>query len=493
MRAKNEARDKQTAPGQSGAAVVPFSCFDEQTDFDEQTETKQNSTYGGVLLNHKLRLQIGVYVSSRGISRIGDFMLLIGINLSVLNATHSPTAVSILWIIPAIAQLIVSPWAGSITDRMDKRTTMMTIDIIRAFIIAAMALFSNIWVLYIALFLVNSVGTFFPAAAMPYMTYLVPKEHRKRVNGINGSLTSGAIVIGPAITGMIVHITGSVTLAIWLDALSFLLSALAMFILPSLKSNTNANAPKTKTKNASPETSDSGQSVLQTKGIRIWTRDLADALRILSDRPVFTILFVLTALSGAFGAATDSQEVVFARSALHLSSGAYGLLVAIAGLGYVLGALLVTFFAKKLSLQLLIGLGSIVSSIGFVVYAFSHSFLLAALGFVILGVFLSLSGAGQATFNQSALPAEFMGRVSNVISPIRQLLIILLTVGAGLVASLIGVRHMTIGSTSIMLLLSLVTAAVVASPLTKRVLRAADTELIEAAYPRSGSRTQSGR
>ncbi|MFX4300941.1 MFS transporter [Alicyclobacillus tolerans] len=384
---------------------------------------------------------ITVYLAARGVSQIGDFILLIAVNIWVLNITHSPTAVSILWIIPALAQLMVSPWAGSITDRLNRRSVMIVTEFIRAALIAGMTISAHVWLLYLLLFFVNGVGSFFSASSAPYVTYLVPNHRRKRVNGIRGALQSGAIVVGPAVTGLIVNLTGGISSAIWIDAITFFVSAVSLFVLPSFKSSLE-EAPNTKEKPAY---------------FRVWVLDLRKAMQVLRQRAFFTFVLSLVTLSGVIGAATDSQEVVFAKGVLHLSPSQYSFLVSIAGAGYVFGAIFVAILANKFSLNILIGVGSLFGSVGFVMYAFSHSLGIAAIGFVVLGIFISLSSSGFSTFYQMSLPPEYMGRVANVTTPITQGLIIVLTVTAGFMADAIGVRMMTIGFTICMLLLGITT------------------------------------
>jgi len=393
------------------------------------------------VLKEKNLAQITVYLTARGISQIGDFMLLIAVNIWVLNMTHSPTAVSILWIIPALAQLVVSPWAGSITDRLDRKTVMIVTEFVRAALIAGMTIALHLWLLYLLLFLVNGVGSFFSASSTPYVTYLVPKHRRKRVNGIRGALQSGAVVIGPAVTGLIVDLTGRISIAIWIDAITFLISAVSLFVLPSFKSNVE-ESPNTPGKQ---------------KAFRVWVLDLRQAMQVLRQRVFFTFVLALVTLSGVIGAATDSQEVVFAKGVLHLSSSQYSFLVSVAGAGYVFGAIFVAILANKLSLNILIGVGSLLGSGGLVIYAFSHSLGIAAIGFVVLGIFISLSSAGFSTFYQASLPPAYMGRVANVTTPVTQGFIVVLTVAAGFMANAIGVRMMTIAFTLCMLLLGITT------------------------------------
>ena len=387
---------------------------------------------------------ITIYLFARGISQIGDFMLLIAINIWVLNVTHSPTAVSILWIIPAVARLLVSSWAGSITDRLGRRTVMIVTEFVRATLIAGMAVAGHLWQLYLLLLLVNGVGSFFSASSGPYVTYLIPNRRRKRVNAIGGALQSGAVVVGPALTGLILRLTNHISSVIWIDAITFLISAISLFVLPTFNSDVE-ETPNTEEKPAV---------------LRVWILDLRQAMRVLRQRAFFTIVLSLVTLSGVMGAATDSQEVVFAKSVLHLSPSQYSFLVSIAGAGYVLGAIFVAILANKLSLNLLIGVGSLLGSGGFVIYAFSHSLSIAAIGFVVLGIFISLSSAGFSTYYQMSLPPEYMGRVANVTTPITQGFTIVLTVAAGLIAAAIGVQTMTIGFTICMLVLGAITFVV---------------------------------
>ena len=53
----------------------------------------------------------------------------------VLAKTGSPLAVAILYILIPVATLVTDVWAGSLIDRLNKRTLMITLDNIRACLI----------------------------------------------------------------------------------------------------------------------------------------------------------------------------------------------------------------------------------------------------------------------------------------------------------------------------------------------------------------------
>lgn len=71
-----------------------------------------------------------------GISNIGDWIYLIALNLIVLDMTHSPLAVTVLYILKPAATLLTNFWAGSYIDRLNKRHLMIIFDFLRAGLIA---------------------------------------------------------------------------------------------------------------------------------------------------------------------------------------------------------------------------------------------------------------------------------------------------------------------------------------------------------------------
>ena len=81
----------------------------------------------------------------------------------------------------------------------------------------------------------------------------------------------------------------------------------------------------------------------------------------------------------ALATATDSLELSFAKEVLLLTDSEYGFLVSIAGAGFILGAITNTILSKKLAPSLLIGIGSLFITIGYLIYAFSSVFLIAAI------------------------------------------------------------------------------------------------------------------
>ncbi len=154
--------------------------------------------------------------------------------------------------------------------------------------------------------------------------------------------------------------------------------------------------------------------------------------------------------------AIDSLEVAFAKEVLSLSDSSYGFLVGIAGAGIVIGSIVNTMIAHKSSTSLLISLGSLFVSGGYIIYAFSNTFLMAATGFFILSFSLAFANTGFHTFYQINIPVDVMGRVSSIYGLIDAVLVIIATIILGVAAQLIANQYVVIIGTIVMLVISLI-------------------------------------
>ena len=95
------------------------------------------------------------------------------------------------------------------------------------------------------------------------------------------------------------------------------------------------------------------------------------------------------------------------------------MLVSITGAAYVFGSFLVSLFAKRLPIQHCIGFGMIFTAIGYVIFALSNSFIVAAGGFILLGISSSFAGTGFITFYQNNIPVDMIGRIDSVFDSIK--------------------------------------------------------------------------
>ncbi|MGL4819917.1 MAG: MFS transporter, partial [Bacilli bacterium] len=314
-----------------------------------------------------------------GVSNVGDWIYLIALNLIIFDMTQSVLAVTVLYVLRPVAALVTNLWAGSVIDRANKRNVMVVLDVIRGALIMVMPLITSVSFIFILVFLVNMASAIFHPTSTTYITKLVPESERLRFNAIRSLLQSGGFITGPAIAGLL-FLVGSPMFAILMNAFSFIISGLVTRTLP------NVDEDVTET----------------TKGERIHfaliRNDVFDVLKYSRQKGVVMIVIALFYALMILTTAVDSLEAVFAKSVLGLSNNSYGLLVSIAGIGIALGAMLNTLFSKRLHPNFIMVIGAIFLGVGYAIYAFSNTFLVAAYGFFILSFALAFANTGFDTF-----------------------------------------------------------------------------------------------
>ena len=374
-------------------------------------------------------------LSGIGISSIGGWIYLIALNLIVLDEWGSPVAVVMLYVLKPLAALITNGWAGSLIDRVIKRNLLAALDFFRAVLIVALPFLATDWWMYVVVLFINMGSAVFYPASMAYITTLIPKGNRQRFNALRGLVGSGAFLIGPGVAG-ILFLMGTPDFALYMNALALLLSGMITLFLPKLEGN------------SSTETSTFEWEIIKGDWRVVWG---------FSKRAAYVmILYVLFTCMLVMTAAIDSLEAAFSKEVLHLSNSTYGYLVSIAGGGFVLGSLLNAAFSHKLHHMHLMGVGSVIVSVGYIMYAFSHDFLSIAIGFALLSFALAFATTGFETFYQEHIPVEIMGRVGSLYGLLEGVLVILLTVLIGLGAEGVSVRAAVVAGSVVMLGITLV-------------------------------------
>ncbi|PFZ11528.1 MFS transporter [Bacillus pseudomycoides] len=379
-------------------------------------------------------------LSGIGIANLGAWVYLIALNIVVYNLGGSPLAVAALYVIRPLATLFTNAWAGSMIDRLNKRKLMIYLDIYRALFIAVLPLLSSIWLIYVIVFCISMASAIYEPTAMTYMTKLITPEKRQRFNSLRSLINSGAFVIGPAIAGVLLMIS-TTGFAIYINAIALFVSGMITLLMPNLEKDFLSDESNNKL------------------SLTLLKKDWITVLH--SSRRYVYIVFIYFLFHGMMVLATamDSLELSFAKEVLLLSDSRYGFLVSIAGAGIIVGAIVNTIFTKKLIPSFLIGIGSLFISIGYMIYAFSNHFIIAAIGFFILSFAMAFANTGFYTFYQNNIPVDIMGRVGSIYELLIAILTILATILFGVATHFISIQVVVIIGVFVMLLITIVLCA----------------------------------
>lgn len=148
------------------------------------------------------------YLTSHFLSFLGNGILAIALPLIVLQTTGSPLSVGAVSTATAGPALLVGLAAGVVIDRVNRRTCSVISDVISAAAVAAIPVVDMVWGLNLTwLVALAIVGSFGDVPGMTARQVMVPEVARhagvslERLIGLRQSMTSMALVIGPAAAG----------------------------------------------------------------------------------------------------------------------------------------------------------------------------------------------------------------------------------------------------------------------------------------------------
>ncbi|MGE7886839.1 MFS transporter [Bacillus cereus] len=376
-------------------------------------------------------------LSGVGIANLGAWIYLIALNVLVYNMGGSALAVATLYVIKPLAILFTNAWSGSMIDRLNKRKLMVHLDIYRAVFIAILPLLPSLWIVYAFVFFISMANAIYEPTATTYMTKLIPVEQRQRFNSLRSLIGSGASLIGPAIAGLLL-IVSTPEVAIYMNAIAFLLSGLITLLLPNLDKKKDSDTTS------------------NTLSLTVLKKDWSTVINFSRKHVYVVCVYFLFQSMFVLATATDSLELSFAKEVLLLTDSEYGFLVSIAGSGYILGAITNTILSKKLTPSFLIGIGSLFIAIGYLIYAFSNVFLIAAIGFFILSFSMAYANTGFYTFYQNNVPVHIMGRIGSIYGLIMALVTIFITILSGVATQFISIQTVVIIGVVVMLFITIV-------------------------------------
>lgn len=169
------------------------------------------------------------------ISVLASSMTGFALSIWMYQETESATAMGLVQVCFITPFLIMSPFAGVMVDRYNRKLMMMLSDftaVLATALILILHLSGNLqfWHLYIAAVL-NGIGNTFqwPAYSAAVGT-MVPKEQLGRVNGMMSLVEAGPGVVAPLLAGMLLPVIG-LTGILTLDIVTFFLAIGALLVI----------------------------------------------------------------------------------------------------------------------------------------------------------------------------------------------------------------------------------------------------------------------
>ena len=319
--------------------------------------------------------------------------------VAVITLEASAFEVALLGVVEFAPFILISLPAGVWVDRLRRKPILVGADLGRAALLASVPIAYwadalTIWQLYVVGFCVGVLTVFFDVCYQSYLPSLVDRRQLVEGNSKLEVSRSGAQLAGPGLAGGLVELLKAPG-AVFLDALSFLASAIFLFRIRAQET-----APTRAERQAGP-----GMKEEVKEGLR-W---------VLGNRYLRWIA-ASTATFNFFGNVIFAVFLVYVVRELGLRPGVIGVVFAISSIGYLIGALLANRVSRRFGVgpAIVIGAAGSIAVLLLAVAPKSNAipFIIGAQAISSMGV--PIYNITQVSFRQAITPERLQGRMNSV-------------------------------------------------------------------------------
>jgi DHA3 family macrolide efflux protein-like MFS transporter len=361
-------------------------------------------------------------LGGQGFSLVGSALVQFALVWWLTITTESAIVLVIGTIMALLPQIVVSPFAGVLVDRWDRRKVMVYSDSIMALMIVLLAFLfvqgsAHIFHVYGIMAIRSALGVFQWPALQASVSLMVPDEHLSRINGIYQSLTGLAQIAAPPLGAILLLIMPIQTILL----IDIGTAALAILPLMFIKIPQPDKGPP----------ADEKSSILtdMMEGVRFLTRWRGGQFTLFAMMITNMILI-------------PSMSLIPIFTLVHFNGGAFELawLQSALGVGMLVGGIALSVWGGFKRRMDTVVVAVIAMGIAIVVVGFTPSglFFLAVVGLFITGVMVPIASGSIMAILQAIVPKEIQGRVFSVVISLSPLMAPIGLALAGPIAEVLG-------------------------------------------------------
>jgi hypothetical protein len=259
-------------------------------------------------------------LAASGFANLADGVFWVALPLLAVQLTRSPLLIAGVTIAARIPWLL-APVAGALADRLDRRQTMIRVNLVRTVLLGGLALaiavdVATLAMVYAVALALGVAETLFDTSAQSLLPAIVRRDDLSRANSRLFAVELVAnTFIGPPLGGLLAAL--GLAVAVGVPAAAYLVGAgLLALIAGSYRAAGAAPAGSTRLRD-----------------------DVAEGLGFVWRHPVLRPLAIMLGVENMAFAATYSVLVLFvvAPGPMGLSEAGFGVLLAMSGVGSLLG------------------------------------------------------------------------------------------------------------------------------------------------------------
>ncbi len=161
---------------------------------------------------------------------MGDVAYSIALGFWILNITGSTALMGTLMAASSLPRVLISPFAGVIVDRTDRKWLLVIMDAIRGVCVVFIGIasylgFIEIWMVFIAGMMIGACGAFFNPAVGSIIPDIVDKRKLVQANSVFNIIQTASGIVGSSAGGILFKILGASFMFLF-NGLSYLFSAI---------------------------------------------------------------------------------------------------------------------------------------------------------------------------------------------------------------------------------------------------------------------------
>ena len=352
------------------------------------------SRIGEILVPARLGTSFRWLLASSWTSNLGDGIALAAGPLLVASLTGDAFLVALAATVQWLPPLLFGLVAGALTDRLDRRLIVATVDAARAVVLTVLTLAVatdrvSIVAVLAALFVLATAEVFADNSSQTLLPMLVARDD---LAVANSRLQTGFVTVnqlaGPPL-GAALFTVG----AAWALGAQAVVVALGAVLVTRVVLPPREGGERARTAMRS---------------------DITEGLRwVLGNPAVRTLVLTITIFNVTFGAAW-SVLVLYATQRLGLGEVGFGLVATVSAVGGIAGTAAYGWITRRVSLGDLMRIGLVIETLTHLALALTSSPAVALPVFFVFGAHAFVWGTTSITVRQRAVPQPLQGRVGSV-------------------------------------------------------------------------------
>ncbi|GAB4082171.1 MFS transporter [Modestobacter muralis] len=333
-------------------------------------------------------------LASSWTSNLGDGIALAAGPLLVASLTRDAFLVALAATVQWLPPLLFGLVAGALTDRLDRKLIVVTVDAARAVVLAVLTLAVatdrvSIVAVLAALFVLATAEVFADNSSQTMVPALVARED---LAVANSRLQTGFITVnqlaGPPLGAALFTVAAGWALGVQAVVVALGAVLVTRVVLPAREPGTGPRP-----------------------ALR---HDIVEGLRWAVAHPaVRTLVLTITIFNVTFGAAW-SVLVLYATQRLGLGEIGFGLVTTVGAVGGLAGVLVYGWITQRVSLGSIMRIGLVIETLTHLVLALTTSPWIALPVFFVFGAHAFVWGTTSIAVRQRAVPLALQGRVGSV-------------------------------------------------------------------------------